>query len=334
MINFISYKFVDVKGNLKDKLIQCEPNSYSTAFIDGSSLGYRPDENSDLMLIPDLNTIHYDPIRETTGIFCFLADMGGNNLKSENRNIALEAFNFDQNSEKAIFGAEFEFYILENSKITETALHLNSAEFYQEFDDNKWYCSLPPIDKLQDIRMKIAETLNATNWIEVESLHHEFSPNQVEITLKYDNVLYTADKIVLAKYIIASVCDQEGYKACFDPKPFETLNGNGFHIHQSIPAMKDNFNLIFDYAKGLIKNHDELLKICASGPTSIKRFTAGYGAPVKSVNDLDNIGLCDRTKIIRIPITCDRLEYRLPDHSMNAYVGLSHMLKFGLEGIQ
>jgi len=64
----MSYKFVDSKGNLRDKVISVSAELYSkdgkntnyeNTWFDGSSFGFCPTENSDLLLVPDPESYHF-----------------------------------------------------------------------------------------------------------------------------------------------------------------------------------------------------------------------------------------------------------------------------------
>lgn len=331
---FISYKFIDSNGVLRDKVVKGLGWGLKPTWFDGSSFGFRPTHSSDLLLVPDEKTYHYDPIRKRPGVFCSLANPDGSHVMEDFRNVAYHTMNTNDETRGALFGVEPEFFVLDrinkNSLYSNTwvPLGLNSEEELKNVKQGEWYGSLPPTDKLQVVRDLIVENLVASEWVDVESLHHEVAPGQAEVSWSCDDLLRTSDKMMFVKYIVAATCDLLGYRACFDAKPFENLNGSGCHTHQSIPWMKDNQQILMAYAQGLVDHYDDLVKVCCVGPTSSKRLVPGFEAPTKENN---GIGFCDRTKTIRIPAAGGRLEYRLPDPSMNPYVALSEMLKYGYD---
>lgn len=341
-MTFMSYKFVDSEGNLRDKVISTEPSKkagkatkFENTWFDGSSFGFRPTDNSDLLLVPDPESYHWDPIRKMESVFCFLKNTNGTNLEEDFRAQALKVQNQDAQTKSALFGVEPEFFLLKSIRIND-----GSRIIYVPYGENKywtskgikqykWYGSLPPIDKTQHIRDAIVKNLEKAG-IEVESCHHEVAPGQAEISWKCDSLLKTADKMLLVKYIIEATADLEGCVATFDPKPFDGLNGSGCHVHSSVPAMKGNQEVLEAYAMGLIDHYDELVNVCNIHENSYKRLVPGFEAPTKENN---GFGYCDRTKTIRIPAAGGRIEYRLPDPMMNPYVALSAILNYGLNGI-
>lgn len=330
---FVSYKFVDSKGVLRDKIVKTGWELKQTYF-DGSSFGFCPTSKSDLLLVPDLSTEHFDPIRNMTSVFCFLQYPDNTPLDEDFRTQALLAMSEDEQTRGALFGVEPEFFIRQKDSGlpigVEDANELRSAEQFQ------WYGSLPPIDKFQWLRDIIAEKLDKAG-IDVEAMHHEVAPGQCEFSWVCDNLLRTADKMLLFKYIVSAVCDSHDLIADFQAKPFEELNGNGCHVHQSVPIMRadknyvDTDKLLEAYAQGLVDHYHELLAVCCVGKSSKARLVPGFEAPTEENNGW---GWHDRTKTVRIPGAGGRVELRLADPDMNPYVALPLMLKFGYECVR
>jgi glutamine synthetase len=344
MTKLVSYKFVDSEGNLRDKVIAASSKlKWEPTWFDGSSFGFRKTSNSDLLLVPDPETRHVDPIRNMESMFCFLYTPDENPLEADFRRFAAAIMDVDEQTRGALFGVEPEFFLLSDTGSDS----LRSLRYvpYGEADSwsaqdvdrqYKWYGSLPPTDETQYIRDEMVKNLS-TAGIEVESCHHEVAPGQAEISWRCDNLLRTCDKMLLAKYIIQATAamfkDKQGraVSATFDPKPFEGINGSGCHVHQSVPAMRGNEEVLLAYIQGLVDNYDDLTKVCNVHENSHKRLVPGFEAPTKENN---GYGFCDRTKTIRIPAAGGRLEYRLPDPAMNPYVALPLMLRLGREMVR
>lgn len=331
---FISYKFIDSRGGLRDKIVYTRFLK-STCF-DGSSIGYMPTNKSDVILEPDKKSIHFDPIRGMSSVFCFIRLPDGNKFDKDPRTIAFEAQNEDEQTRGALFGVEPEFFILKkmfykNRKIL-CPLGIKPSELYKT-KQGKWYGSLPPVDCLQEIKMKITQALEKSKFFDIESVHSEVSPGQVEISFKCDKLLRTADKLLLFKYIVINTCKASGYIASFEAKPFAYFNGSGCHIHQSIPLMKlkKNDDILICYANGLIEHYNDLLPLCCCGKTSKNRLIPGFEAPTAENN---SYGYFDRTKTIRLPAGGGRIEFRLPDPSINPYLALSKMLEYGYASVK
>ena len=81
---FISYKFIDSRGNLRDKIVKKE-EIVSDTFFDGSSFGFCPTNKSDLILHPFGTPIHYDPIRGMDSVFCFIKNPDGTEFEKDFR---------------------------------------------------------------------------------------------------------------------------------------------------------------------------------------------------------------------------------------------------------
>ena len=329
----MSYKFIDSRGNLRDKIVAVEnsgesgPVSFKETYFDGSSFGFCPTEKSDLLLVPDPKSYHRDPIRDMNSIFCFLRKPDGDYLEACFRNRAFTAQEQDDQTHGALFGCEPEFFILDKSGRPYGEEPTWSQDKVVQYE---YYGCLPPIDKTHKIRAKIVENLNIAG-LNVEACHHEVSPGQAEVSWKCDSLLRTADKMMLAKYIIKATVAEFDAVATFDPKPFEKLNGSGCHVHISIPMMKNSEENLLAFAQGLVDHYDDLVKVCNTHPNSHKRLVAGFEAPTRENN---RYGWHDRTCTVRIPGKGNRVELRLGDSEMNPYMSLPKMLEFGYNKIQ
>lgn len=110
---FISYKFVDSDGVLRDKVVRTGKGLEETWF-DGSSFGFCPTDKSDLLLVPDEASEFFDPVRNMQSVFCFLRTPDGEEIDADFRTVAARARDMDDQTKGALFGVEPEFFILEN----------------------------------------------------------------------------------------------------------------------------------------------------------------------------------------------------------------------------
>jgi glutamine synthetase len=80
--------------------------------------------------------------------------------------------------------------------------------------------------------------------IDVEQLHSESGPGQLEMVIKHQpNPLFLVDQVVLARETIQAVARKHGCIANFLPKTFDDKAGNGLHLHLSfgLPNLPNAF---------------------------------------------------------------------------------------------
>ncbi|MFA5959221.1 MAG: type I glutamate--ammonia ligase [Tatlockia sp.] len=368
---FIDLRFTDTRG--KDQHITIPVSAMDDDFIengkmfDGSSIkGWQKIHQSDLALIPDVDSILPDPFYQdsTLIIRCNVVDpqtMLG--YDRDPRSIAQRAENYllsTKIADKAYFGPEPEFFIFDNVR-SETSMRrsfyeLDSAEGHwnsgKELEGGNTghrpgikggYFPVPPVDSSQDIRSAICLTLEALG-IPVEAHHHEVATaNQCEVATRFNSLSKKADELQILKYVVQNVAHNYGKTATFMPKPLVGDNGNGMHCHQSL--MKDGVNLFTGsqyaglselalyYIGGIIKHARALNAFTNPATNSYKRLVPGFEAPVLLAYSSRN-----RSAAIRIPHVTNpkgrRIEVRFPDPMANPYLAFSAMMMAGLDGIQ
>ncbi|MDD5738286.1 MAG: glutamine synthetase, partial [Candidatus Omnitrophica bacterium] len=214
-----------------------------------------------------------------------------------------------------------------------------------EFLDNGGYFDLTPPDPAADLRRDTVWMLESMG-IGVEYSHHEVSPSQHEIDLRYTDALSMADAAMTYRVTVKEVAQRYGVYATFMPKPVSGMNGSGMHVHQSL--FKGDKNAFFDakdkyhlsktaknYIAGILKHSREITSVTSQWVNSYKRLVPGYEAPVYIAWAKRN-----RSTLVRIPEykpgreKATRVEYRSPDPACNPYLAFSVMLAAGLEGIE
>ncbi len=340
-VKFIQLWFTDLEGSLKS--VSMPANRWEDvlkwgASFDGSSIrGFSRIEESDMFLRPDLSTFSVLPIESPQGkvarVFCDVVNPDGSCYEDSPRRIlkrvleeaAEEGFEF-------FVGPELEFFYFKSK---------DAPEF---IDFNGYFDYVPP-DTGEALLRETVERLKAMG-IEVEYLHHEVSPSQYELDLKYTDALSMADVLVTAKFMVKYVAERNGYYATFMPKPIQGINGSGLHLHQSL--FRKGHNAFFDaedsflmsevargYVAGLLKHARELTLITNQWINSYKRLVPGYEAPVYIT-----WGRYNRSPLIRVPAiprekaSSMRIEYRSPDPASNPYLVFAVLLKAGLRGIK
>lgn len=339
--------------------------------FDGSSIrGFKKIHESDMVLIPDIDTFFIDPFSKikTASFICNVYEAGAEiRFEEDPRYIAQKAEKYLAQSgiaDRANFGPEAEFFIFDSAKFRQEqncAFHeLRSAEasWHGNGDDDPHYCGngykirnkegyfpVSPLDQLGDIRKEMVVELKNLG-IEVEKEHHEVATGgQAEIDMKYDTLLKTADKLMAFKYAVKNVAFRNGKTATFMPKPLFGDNGSGMHVHISLwkaltPLFYDKngyaglSQTALHFIGGMLRHAPALMALCAPTTNSYKRLVPGYEAPVNLVYSARN-----RSAAIRIPVYSNtpeskRIEFRPPDPSANPYLAFSAMLMAGLDGIK
>ena len=343
-VKFIRLEFTDILGVLKNISITVEQLGKALngeLMFDGSSIeGFVRIEESDMYLKPDINSFLVLPwvspvsSSKTARLICDIFDPEGNPFHGCPRfalsKVLQEAKELGYTMQ---VGPEPEFFMFQ--------LDENGTPSLQTHDKASYF-DLPPVDKGEDARRDMVETLQSMGF-EIEAAHHEVAPGQHEIDFKYMDALRTADNIMTFRIVVRTVAQRHGLHATFMPKPVYGINGSGMHLHVSL--FKDGQNIFYDATKddglsetcrnfiaGVLKHAPAISAITSPTVNSYKRLVPGYEAPVYIAWSYRN-----RSPLIRIPAKrglSTRIEVRSPDPSCNPYLGLAVILKAGLEGVR
>jgi glutamine synthetase len=340
-VRFVRLWFTDLLGKLKSFAItvdELEGALREGMGFDGSSIhGFARIDESDMIAKPDPATFVILPGRpgETAvaRMFCDIFTPEGEAYVGCPRNCLKRACaRAAEHGYTMNVGPEAEYFYFKASDSTETL-------------DSGGYFDLTPMDVASDLRSKTVQVLEAMG-IGVEYSHHEVSPSQHEIDLRYADALSMADALMTYRLVVKEVALLHNVYATFMPKPLFGLNGSGMHVHQSL--FKDGRNAFFDpkdpmflspvargYVAGLMRHAREICGVCAQWVNSYKRLVPGYEAPVYITWAQRN-----RSAMIRIPMykpgkeKATRIEFRAPDPACNPYLAFAVMLHAGLEGIE
>jgi glutamine synthetase len=374
-IQVVDLKFVDLPGlwqhfSVSAREFDVEAFTEGVGF-DGSSIrGFQMINESDMLLVPDPDATFVDPFTSvpTLSIICDVRDpVHGAMYSRDPRHIAKKAEAFLKASgvaERAYFGPEAEFYILDSVRFDQSYnygyYHLDSEEgFWNSGKEGEngsknlgykprykeGYFPVPPMDSLQDVRSEMMLTLEKVG-VGVEVHHHEVgTAGQTEIDLRFDTLTKMADSMMKYKYVIKNVARRHGKTVTFMPKPIFMDNGSGMHVHQSL--WTNGTNLFFNqgryadlseaavhYIGGILTHAPALLAFCAPTTNSYRRLVPGYEAPINLIYSQRNRSACVRIPVYSRSEKSKRIEFRCPDPSANPYLGLSAMLLAGLDGIQ
>lgn len=355
-IEFIDLKANDLTGRLHHITLPYYENILERLVnegvgFDGSSYGFKKVENSDMILVPDLDTAKLDPFREAPTLSFYshiiLTDEKRTPFNQDGRFLAKKAENLLKEitgADKSWWGPEFEFYIFSNVEYdTRTASSYYKVEHAEEFY-KKAYHAANPFDEYDDFRDEACKLLKAQG-INVKYHHHEVGERgQQEIETYFSDLLTTADNIITTKYILFNFAKQKGLYITFMPKPMYQQAGNGMHLHFYIT--KNGKNLFYKKSEygnfselglyfigGMLKHAPALSAFTNPSTNSYKRLVPGFEAPVALT-----YGMGNRAGAIRIPKYVSnpqetRFEYRPPDATANPYLCLVAMLLAGIDGV-
>ncbi len=370
-VKMVDLRFMDFPGlwqHFSVPVSELEESSFEDGFgFDGSSIrGWQPINASDMLVVPEANTVQIDPFFEvpTMVLICNIVDpVTRESYSRDPRYIVKKAEAYLKSSgigDTAFFGPEAEFFVFDDIKFDSgknfSFYELDSVEGVwnsgREEGPNlgykprhkEGYFPVPPMDKFQDLRTEMVLTLESLG-IAVEAQHHEVATaGQAEIDMRFRPLLQMADQLMWFKYVLKNVAYRHGRTVTFMPKPVFEDNGTGMHTHISIwkedkPLFAgDKYAGVSQealYAIGGILKHCRAL--CAfTNPTtnSYKRLVPGFEAPVNLAYSSRN-----RSAAVRIPMysaspKAKRIEFRTPDPSCNGYLAFSAMLMAVLDGIE
>jgi glutamine synthetase len=369
-VKMVDFKFVDFPGQWQHFTVPVSELSEETfesgLGFDGSSIrGWKQIHESDMLIIPDADTVIIDPFCTipTLSLICNVIDpLTKQKYDRDPRNIALKAEAYLKQTgiaDTAYFGPEAEFFIFDDIRYDSNE---NSSYYFLDSIEGKWnsgraenpnlgykprykegYFPVPPTDSIMNLRNEMTQNLIAAG-LHVEAQHHEVATaGQSEIDLRYAPLVTAADGLLLFKYIIKNTARQHNKTVTYMPKPIFGDNGSGMHVHQSL--WKNGKPLFFGngyanlsemaiyYIGGLLKHAPALCALTNPTTNSYKRLVPGFEAPVNLAYSQRN-----RSASVRIPAYSQspktkRVEFRTPDGACNPYLAFSAMMMAGLDGV-
>jgi len=369
-VKFVDFRFTDPRGKWQHvtfdiAIVDEEALNEGIAF-DGSSIaGWKAINESDMTLIPDLETVTMDPFfaAATMVIVCDVVEpTTGQPYPRDPRSIAKKAMGHIKTlglGDVAYFGPEAEFFVFDDVRFSadpyNTGFQLDSSELPSNSDTayeggnlghrvrtKGGYFPVPPVDSAQDMRSEMLAAMAAMG-VKTEKHHHEVASAQHELGLKFDTLVRVADHLQAYKYCIHQVAHSYGKSATFMPKPVFGDNGSGMHVHQSIwnegkPVFAgDKYAGLSQeclwYIGGIIKHAKSLNAFTNPSTNSYKRLVPGYEAPVLLAYSSRNRSASCRIPFVNSP-KAKRVEVRFPDPTANPYLAFAAMLMAGLDGIK
>jgi glutamine synthetase len=342
-VRLIRLWFTDVLGSLKSFAIS--PAELENALedgmtFDGSSIdGFGRTLESDVLAMPDANTFEVlpwgDPKATEARVFCDIHNLDGTAFEGDPRQVLRRNLHAAHEQGFTFFVApDIEFFYFSPPEKGQAPVPLDEGGFFD----------LTTTDVAGTLRKQTIRTLE-TMSIPVEYSFHEDAPSQHEIDLRHTDALTMADSIMTFRLVVKEVAASQGVHATFMPKPLESVQGSGMHVHLSLFdgdenaffSADDSYNLsptAKQFMAGLLRHAAEITAITNQTVNSYKRLVPGFEAPVHVTWARNN-----RSGLVRVPIakrgnpSATRIEFRSPDPACNPYLAFAVMLAAGMRGI-
>ncbi|GLQ18536.1 type I glutamate--ammonia ligase [Maritalea porphyrae] len=369
-VKFVDLRFTDPRGKLHhmtmDASVVDEDMFEDGVMFDGSSIaGWKAINESDMVMMPDLDTVAIDPFFGQTTMVINCDTLEPSTFEAYNRDprmTARKAEAYVKSSgigDTVVVGPEPEFFMFDDVRYSTDPHHSSFSLDHTELPTNTnaqyeagnmghhvatkgGYVPVPPVDSAQDIRSEMLSVLKEMG-VTVEKHHHEVASAQHELGIKYDTLTRIADQVQTYKYGVQQTAHAYGKTATFMPKPVFGDNGSGMHCHLSIwkdgkPTFAgDGYaglsETALHFIGGIIKHAKATNAFTNPSTNSYKRLVPGYEAPVLLAYSARN-----RSASCRIPFgsspASKRVEVRYPDPLANPYLAFSALLMAGLDGIK
>ncbi|MBT9489610.1 MAG: type III glutamate--ammonia ligase [Rubrivivax sp.] len=169
---------------------------------------------------------------------------------------------------------------------------------------------------------------------EVLQIDHEDAHGQYELNFLHDDVLATADRLMLFKLAAQALAEREGLVFSMMPKPFADQPGSGLHVHASLWRGEETMPQVLPaFVAGVLAHAAGLTALAAPTVNSYRRLAATRALSGTTwAPGLVAHGPNNRTALVRT--LGDRFEWRLPDSSANPYLVSAGLIAAGLDGIE
>jgi glutamine synthetase len=346
-IEFLFAMFVDLHGKPCAKLV---PVSAMEQMLAGGAgfagyaagpMGQSP-ADPDLMAVPDIGS--YTPMPWRPGLAILMCDpyVDGKPWPYAPR-VILKRQLADLLARDMVLhaGAEPEYFL-----VRKTAA--GGIKVADELDDADLPCyDAKGLTRSYEFLTTVSKAMNALGWSNYAN-DHEDGNGQFEQNFGYADALTTADRMIIFRYMVQALAQQQGMLATFMPKPFKDRTGTGMHLHLSLwsgdgtrPLFHDDgdarklglSSLAYQFIGGVLDHAAGLTAVTCPTVNSYKRVSAGAPASGASwAPGYISYGGNNRTQMIRVP-DAGRIEVRAVDGLANPYLALTALLAAGLDGI-
>lgn len=318
------------------------------SFADAGQPDSGLDAQDQVVVMPDMSTLRILPYSKSSAMVIgnlhdqqtgLLSDLCCRGLLQTLVEQAAEQFNVGVS-----VGAELEFCLYDAS--TDKPVDCSNYAYTTTLNRQDAY--------VEDLYKQLRE-----QEVEVEMIHAESAPGQLEVVLAYQkDPVQLADNVTFARETIREVARKHGLKALFLPKILPMAAGNGCHVHLSLYSLETGENLYVEkkslsrrrqsfllgeskdiscigksFMEGILHHLPALLALTLPTANSFRRVGPGCwtGSEVTWAFE-------DKESPLRVVANLqsqswDHFEVKLCDSMANLYLALSGILIAGLNGI-
>ncbi len=163
-----------------------------------------------------------------------------------------------------------------------------------ELDDASLPCyDAKGLTRSYEFLTTLSKAMNALGWSNYAN-DHEDGNGQFEQNFNYADALTTADRMIIFRYMVHSLAQEQGMLATFMPKPFKDRTGTGMHLHLSPVERRRHEALFHDdgderklglselayqFIGGVLDHAAGLTAVTCPTVNSYKRVSAGHRCP-------------------------------------------------------
>jgi glutamine synthetase len=198
------------------------------------------------------------------------------------------------------------------------------------------------VDNLELMRPVYQRVIRYAQALGLDMIEGDYEdPGQLELNWMFDHADLTADRLVAYRQVCKQVARELGLVASFMPKPATGMMGNG--CHHNVSLWRDDVNILAEPGRaelhlttegqhilgGLLTHAAGTMLINGSTVNSYKRYwDSGQFAPSQI-----NWGMDNKTCTVRLSAN-GRLEYKLPDASVNPYLSHAALIAAADDGLK
>lgn len=336
-----------------EKFVKLEPVHLPISIfhqtITGDYVGFEEDgevlyAESDLMMVPDLDTIRPAPWASspTAQVIHDAMWQDGEPVEIAPRNVLKHIVSlYAKEGWVPVVAPELEFYLTKTNPDPDYPLEPPMGRSGRPGAGRQAY-SLGAVDEYDKIVDDIYEFAER-QYLKIDTIIQEGGAAQLEINLVHGDPVHLADQVFLFKRTIREAAFTHNCYATFMAKPLANQPGSAMHIHQSIVDAKTGRNIFTEengapskrfyyYLAGQQQYLPSAMCLLAPYVNSYRRLVPGGAAPINVEWGNDN-----RSAGLRVPISPDtarRVENRLPGSDSNPYLAIAASLACGYLGMK